>query len=26
MNIKAKNFSKIVNWGKKKHGNIEEDW
>ena len=25
MNIKAKNFSKIVNWGKKKHGNIEED-
>ena len=23
--IKAKNFSKTIKWGKKKHGTIEED-
>ena len=25
MNIKAKNFDKIIKWGKKKHGESEED-
>ena len=25
MDIKAKNFDKIIKWGKKKHGHIEED-
>jgi hypothetical protein len=25
INIKAKNFSKTIKWGKKKHGTIEED-
>tara|TARA_R100000030_G_scaffold87370_1_gene71046 strand:- start:114 stop:299 length:186 start_codon:yes stop_codon:yes gene_type:complete len=25
MNIKAKNFNRIIKWGKKKHGTIEED-
>jgi hypothetical protein len=25
MNIKAKNFDKIIKWGKKKHGDTSED-
>ncbi len=25
MNIKAKNFDKIIRWGKRKHGESEED-
>ena len=25
MNIKAKNFDKIIKWGKKKHGDTTED-
>ena len=25
MNIKAKNFDKIIKWGKRKHGEPEED-
>ena len=25
MNIKAKNFDKIIKWGKKKHGEPEKD-
>ena len=25
MNIKAKNFDKIIKWGKRKHGESEED-
>ena len=25
INIKAKNFDKIVRWGKRKHGESEED-
>ena len=25
INIKAKNFSKIIKWGRKKHGDYEED-
>tara|TARA_Y100000590_G_scaffold122572_1_gene140358 strand:+ start:336 stop:521 length:186 start_codon:yes stop_codon:yes gene_type:complete len=25
MTIKAKNFDKIIKWGKKKHGESEED-
>jgi|TARA_R100001126_G_C4729003_1_gene102926 hypothetical protein len=25
IDIKAKNFEKTIKWGKKKHGNIEED-
>ena len=25
INIKAKNFGKIIKWGKRKHGTIEED-
>ena len=25
MNIKAKNFDKIITWGKKKHGDTSED-
>ena len=25
INIKAKNFDKIIKWGKKKHGESEED-
>ena len=25
IDIKAKNFSKTIKWGKKKHGTIEED-
>ena len=25
MNIKAKNFDKIIKWGRKKHGEPEED-
>ena len=25
MDIKAKNFNKIIKWGKKKHGEPEED-
>ncbi len=25
MDIKAKNFNKIIKWGKKKHGESEED-
>ena len=25
MKIKAKNFDKIIKWGKKKHGESEED-
>ena len=25
MNIKAKNFDRIIKWGKKKHGESEED-
>ena len=25
MNIKAKNFNKIIKWGKKKHGDTTED-
>ena len=24
MDIKAKNFSKIIKWGKKKHGELED--
>lgn len=26
MNIKAKNFDRIIKWGKKKHGESEEKW
>ena len=25
MNIKAKNFNKIIKWGKRKHGDTTED-
>ena len=25
INIKAKNFNRIIKWGKKKHGDITED-
>ena len=25
MDIKAKNFTKIIKWGKKKHGEVEKD-
>ena len=25
MNIKAKNFDKIIKWGKRKHGESEDD-
>ena len=25
MDIKAKNFDKIIKWGRKKHGDYEED-
>ena len=25
IDIKAKNFSKTIKWGKKKHGTVEED-
>ena len=25
MNIKAKNFDRIIKWGKRKHGESEED-
>ena len=25
MNIKAKNFDKIIKWGRKKHGDTSED-